>query len=110
VLEVSPHHEGVFVAIKICQAVHVVVIAVEAVVHVELGVKVFARQVALRHLVHVTEAVEAVGPGEFAVFVEEEPALPAFTVFQLPVTEGTSVYAILLVPDNSEAKRLLGPT
>jgi hypothetical protein len=56
----------------------------------------------LGHFVHVTEACEAVAPRDFTRLVEDESALLAASVFELPGAYRATVDAVFLVSEDLE--------
>jgi hypothetical protein len=103
VSEIPPHHEGAIVWIVI-PPIHGIVVHVKAIRHVHVGVEVFTGHVPLRGLIHVRESRKTVAPGQLAIIIDEQSALGTFAILQLPRAQGTSIYTVFLVSDDTQRR------
>jgi hypothetical protein len=104
VLEETTHDKAsARVAQVILPAVHGVAKAVElALFQTHGGIEIVS--VLFRHFVHVAKASEAVIPRDLARLVEDQTALGAAAVFELPGAYWTSIDTVLLVADDVERR------
>ena len=111
VLEESLHHDIAFLRVKVWPVFGRSIGVKVGVFQVHLRIEILTGQVTLRHVVHVAKAGEAISPRQLAVVVEEESALHAFAILELPRAHRAPLHAVLMVSDNLQGRpsRVLWP-